>query len=146
MGRAAAEGGEAEAGGAEPLKISSLVTGLLALAVSGCATASWVEFGWADNPKVGWHKFQYDAASLKRNRDIVSGTQMISYEASDSVTRSRFHVDCGARRIQFEGTSVENAGRVLSKDRAGPGEWRQIATGTVASSLADRVCATSHGR
>jgi hypothetical protein len=122
------------------LKISSPATALLVLAASGCATARWEEFGWSDNSNVGGHIFQYDAASLKHDGDIVSGTQMISYEATHKVTRSRFYLDCRARRIQFKGTSVEYAGRILSKDRTGPSRWSQIASGTIAGTLANRVC------
>jgi hypothetical protein len=136
---AAAEGGEAEAG-AEALKISSMLTPLLTLALSGCATARWVEFGWSDNPKNGVHFFHYDAASLERSRDVVSGSQMITYDASDGVTLSKFDVDCRTRRIQFRGTSVEHAGRVLSRSRTGPSGWSEIASGTIASSLAELVC------
>lgn len=125
------------------MKISSMLTPLLTLAASGCATTRWVEFGWSDNPKIGMHFFHYDAASLERSRDVVSGSQMITYEATHSVTRSEFDVDCRTRRIQFRGTFVEYAGRVLSRSRTGPSGWSDVASGTIASSLADLVCTTT---
>lgn len=122
-------------------KIGSQTVALLTFATVGCVAPLWVKFGATNEPESGTRFFYYNPAALQRRGYIVSGKQKVVYENNHDATLATFDIDCRMQRVRFKETRVERHGRVISRDRTGPSEWSEIASGTVANTLADRVCA-----